>query len=159
MADQTAMNVNGGASVRVHSPLVEGVLGNLADFGSDVATLAELQAKLAVLDLKESAGKAMVPVSLVATAGALALGSLPVGLLGVAELLVTYAALGRGWAYLITSVTVTIVAGILAAVGVPRLQASFASFRRSREELTRNVAWIKTVLAQSGRYTPGKGGG
>jgi hypothetical protein len=155
MADQAAVSQNGGgARVRIHSPLVEGVLGNLADFGSDIATLAELQAKLAALDLKESAGKAAVPAGLLASAGVLALGSLPVGLLGIAELLVTYAGLGRGWAYLATALAVTVIAVALALVGLPRIKTSFESFRRSREELTRNVAWIKTVLAQSGRYTP-----
>ena len=158
MADQAAVNVNGGARARINSPLVEGVLGNLADFGSDAATLAELQAKLAVLDLKEAAGKAALPAGLVVMAGALALGSLPVLLLGIAELLVTYTGLGRGWAYLVTAVAVTILAAVLAVLGVPRLRTSFASFRRSSEEFTRNVAWIKTVLAQSGRYTPPRRG-
>jgi uncharacterized membrane protein YqjE len=152
MADQAA--VNGGTRVRIHSPFVEGVLGNVADFGSDIASLAELQAKLALIDLKESAGRAALPAGLIVASAALVLGSLPVGLLGLAELLVRAFSIERGWAYIATAAAITVCALILGLAGLASLRRSFESFRRSREELTRNVAWVKTVLAQSRRYTP-----
>jgi hypothetical protein len=44
---------------------------------------------------------------------------------------------------------------VLAALGgwicARWLAKSFSTFRRSSEELERNVAWIKTTLTQSGR--------
>lgn len=154
MADQTALN--GGPRGRVANPLVDGVLSNLAGFGTDLATLAELQAKLALLDVKEASQRASIPVSIAAGAFALGLGSLPVALLGVAELLIMVFKMQRAWALLLTAAVVLGAAALAASIAVPRLRASFETLRRSREELTRNLAWVKTILAQSGRYTPNR---
>jgi hypothetical protein len=152
MVDQAA--VNGGAKVRINSPLTEGVIGNLAELTGDVATLAELQAQLGLMDLKESAGKAALPAGGVAAAAGLALGAVPVLLFGVAELIVAYGGMRHAWALVLTSVVALALAGLVAWLAGSRLGKSFESFRRSRDELTRNVAWIKTVLAQSGRCPP-----
>ncbi|MEO6809667.1 MAG: hypothetical protein ABI353_11200, partial [Isosphaeraceae bacterium] len=64
MADQATLN--GGPQVRINSPLIEGVIGNLAEFGNDITTLAELQAKLALIDLKEGGTRAAVPAAVLA---------------------------------------------------------------------------------------------
>jgi hypothetical protein len=149
MADQATLN--GGPRVSIDSPLTEGVLGNLAEFASDCTTLAELQAKLALLDLKESAGKAAVPVIGLALGAALALASLPVLLLGLGELIVAFGGLGRHWAYLIVAGVALATGGLLAWLLGTRFGPALESFGRSREELTRNVSWVKTVLAHSGR--------
>jgi len=153
MADQAA--VSGGNGVRIHAP-IESVVGNLAEFGNDVASLAELQAKLAVIDLKESAGKAALPAVLAATGLVLLLAGLPVALMGIAGLLVKYAGLSEGWAYLLTGGVVLVLAGALALLGLMRLRQSFTSFRRSQEEFARNLAWIRTVLVYSGRASAGR---
>ena len=139
-----------GNGVRINSP-AESMIGNIAEFGNDLATLGELQAKLAVIDLKETVGRALVPAILAVSALLLVLGSLPVLLLGVAWLLITKAGMNEGWAMLATAGVALILAGILAFLAIPALRRSFASLDRSREELARNVAWIKTVLAYSGR--------
>jgi uncharacterized membrane protein YqjE len=149
MADQATLN--GGPRVRINSPLIEGVIGNLAEFGGDITTLAELQAKLAVIDLKEGGARAAVPTAALAASAALALGGLPVLLFGVAELIHQYGGMKLGWALVLTAVVALIVAGIVGAVAALRLSRCFESFRRSREELQRNISWIKTVLAYSGR--------
>jgi hypothetical protein len=39
----------------------------------------------------------------------------------------------------------------LAGFAVNKLREGSNAFRRSREELERNIAWLRTVLAQSGR--------
>lgn len=147
---------NGGGGVRIHSPLVEGVLGNLAEFGSDVATLAELQAQLALHDLKEGAGRAVLPAALLAGSIALALGSVPVLLMGVAGLIAPVLGLDEGWALVLVAGVTLLVAAVVGWFALPRLTGSFASFRRSQEELTRNISWIKTVLTYSGRFTPNR---
>jgi hypothetical protein len=150
MADQAA-TVNGGPKVAIDSPLTAGVFGNLAEFASDVTTLGELQTKLALLDLKESTGKLVLPVAALVVAGVLGLAALPVLLLGIGALIAELTSLSLGVSYLIVAVATIVLAGILAAVFLPRIGPAFASFERSKEELTRNLSWLKTVLAHSGR--------
>jgi hypothetical protein len=151
MADQAT--VNRGNGVPINAPATA-VVSNLAEFGNDFATLAELQAKLAAIDLKESAGRAAVPAGLLAGALVLLLGSVPVLLIGVAELIVRFTSIGHDLALLLTAGGAIVVAGAIGALAAPRLRKSFESLQRSREELARNVSWIKTVLTYSGRSTP-----
>jgi hypothetical protein len=127
------------------------VVGNLATLGSDVASLAELQAKLIALDLKESAARAAVPLAFVLVGATLGLAAIPVLLLGAGELLVSLAHMQRAWAYLAVGALALAMGLILALVLLPKVTASFSTLTRSREELARNLAWIKTVLAYSGR--------
>ncbi len=143
--------LNGGPRVQIHSPLAEGVVGNLAEFASDCTTLAELQVRLAVNDLKESVSQAARPLAGLVTGAALLLACLPVALLGLGELLASGAGLSRGAALLVVAGTAAVVAGLLFWSCASRFGASFQSFARSREELERNLAWLKTVLAHSGR--------
>jgi Putative Actinobacterial Holin-X, holin superfamily III len=151
MADQATVSRSDG--VPIDAPATA-VVSNVAEFGNDFATLAELQAKLAVIDLKESTGRAALPGGVLAAALVLLLGSVPVLLAGAAELLVRYTTIGRGWALLLTAVVALVLAVVIGALAAARLARSFASFQRSQEELTRNVAWIKTVLTYSGRSAP-----
>jgi hypothetical protein len=151
MADQAT--VNRGDGVPINAPATA-VVSNLAEFGNDFATLAELQAQLAAIDLKVSAGRAAMPAGLLAGALVLLLGSVPVLLVGVAALIAHYAGIGSHWALLVTAAGALALAGAIGALAVSRLRRSFESFQRSREELVRNVSWIKTVLTYSGRSAP-----
>ena len=72
-------------------------------------------------------------------------------LLIAAELVVQYARIPTGWAYLIVAAVAMVLGALLALLLWGAFSRSFASFNRSREELARNVAWIKTVLTYSGR--------
>jgi hypothetical protein len=143
--------MNGGPRVKINSPVVEGVFGNLADFAGDVATLAELQAKLASHDLKETISRATIPVGAIMVGGVLALGTIPVLLIGVGELLGPLLGLSHGGSMLAVAILALVLATAMLLFAMPALKRSFASFQRSREELVRNIAWIKTVLTYSGR--------
>jgi len=129
------------------------VVGGITGFGSNIATLAELQAELAVTDLKESLQKAALPMGLLASGVIALIGALPVTLLGVAALLAAALRIGSGWAMLLTGGSVIVLALVLVVVSALRIGPSFSSFRRSREELERNLAWVRTVLLYSGRNT------
>lgn len=153
MADQASVNVGNGRGVHINAP-TEAVVGGVAEFGNDLAELAELQFKLVAIDVKEAVGRATLPAVVAAIAAVLALGALPVILMGLAQLLVDYANLRPGWAYLLVGVAVVALASIATLVVLPRLKASAESFRRSSEELTRNISWIRTVLVQRGRLRP-----
>jgi amino acid transporter len=149
MANQAS--VNGGPRVKINSPLVEGVFGNIAGFAGDVANLAELQAKLASHDLKDSISRATIPTGIMIVGGILALGAIPVLLIGVGELLGPILGLSHGGAMIAVAVLAIVLAAIMCVLALPAIKRSFASFQRSREELVRNLAWIKTVLTYSGR--------
>jgi hypothetical protein len=150
MADQAS--VKGGVARTNGS--AEGVVGTIAELGNDMATLAELQAKLAAVDFKESSERAVVPL-VVALGGAIvAVGAVPVLLAGVAVLLASALSVSLGWMLLLVSALAILTAGGIAAVAGNRLVHAFDTFRRSREELTRNLNWLRTVLVYSGRAVP-----
>lgn len=157
MADQATVNRSAnGDKVKVNAPLVEGVLGNMADFSTNLISLAELQARLAAADLKESTSRAVLPTGVLATGAILAVVSLPVLLGGVGFLIHENTTLSIGWSLLITAVSALVLGALLALIGLRGLGSSFSSFERSKDELTRNLAWVKTVLVHSGRHAAGQ---
>ena len=147
MVDQASMSRGNGS--RVTSPV--GMITNIADFGNDITTLAELQAKLTVHDAKECVSKASVPVAVLVVSAAMALGCLPVLLFGLADLLASAGKLSIGVSCLIVVAITMPLVGLVAYFAFRGLTSSLGSFRRSREELTRNLSWIRTVLVYSGR--------
>ncbi len=142
------MNQGNGAKVEA-SP--GSLVGNIAEFGNDVATLAELQAQLAVHDAKDCIGRATIPLAVVGAGVVLAIGSIPVVLIGLADLIASSTHLSAGATQLIVGLVFLIGAGVAALLALRASLRSLESFRRSNEELTRNLSWIRTVLVHSGR--------
>lgn len=146
------------ASVKQRNgPSSNGVLGSLTGFGNDVASLADLQLKLAALDAKSTAERAALPLGLAAGGLAVVLGSVPVLLLGLAALLASAFQIAQGWAMVLVGGVALIVSAIVIVVAGQRVRRALQSFDRSRDELTRNLAWIRTVLLYSGRTATKKG--
>ena len=131
-----------------------GVVGRLTGFGNDVFTLGELQAKLAAADLKDCIDHAVTPLIAVVVGFAIFLAALPVAMLGAADVLARAAGLTPGVAMLITAAAGLAVAGVILFVFAKRFAHSLQAFRRSREELVRNLSWIRTVVVYSGREMP-----
>jgi hypothetical protein len=115
-------------------------------FVNNVVTLAELQADLAALNLKEAARKAVVPIGLIVVSLALLAAGVTVALFGLAWLLATWLRIHQGWAMMLMGGVAIAVAGPVIIFGVARLISSFDSFRTSREELKRNLVWLRHVL-------------
>lgn len=130
------------------------VVGGIAEFGNDVATLAELQAKLAALDLKDSYERALVPILMIVAGLVFAVASLPVLIMGIAIVIARALELQDGWMMVLVSLIVMASSALMAYLFLRRLPHSFEPLRRSREELTRNLAWVRTVLVHSGRAYP-----
>jgi len=128
-----------------------GVLGSLTEFGNNVASLAELQLKLAALDAKASAERVALPAGLAAGGLAVLLGTVPVLLLGAAALVAPALHIAEGWAMLLVAGVALVVSAAVVVLAGRQISRAFDSFQRSRDELTRNVAWIRTVLLYSGR--------
>ena len=126
----------------------EGVRQGVSGLLHDAITLAELQCKLLGLDLSETASRAMFPVICLSVGGVLALSTLPLLLVALAQGLrdgfhwpaglATLAAVGVG----------LLVAGIAAAIGYVKLRTAFAPLNRSRDELTHNIGWLKESLSR-----------
>jgi hypothetical protein len=155
MADQTSLKGTG-ASPRDNGEAPERrVVGGLAEFVNDIATLIELQLKLAMLDFREAMQKATISLGLMVGGAVLFTAALPIVLLGVAELVAAALKISPAWGMVLTGGVVGVVALVAAAVSARKIGPAFASsFRRSREELTRNLAWVRTVLLYSGRSIP-----
>lgn len=149
MADQAT--VSNGPSDRIHSPIVEGIVGNVTEFGSNLLTLAELQGRLAIYDAQETAGRALLPLALAVAGGVLAAASLPVLLMAAGFLVAGATGWPLGWALLLCGGVALIAGSLLGALFGRRIGTSLESFRRSRDEFNRNLSWVKTVLSQSGR--------
>ncbi len=148
MVDQTSVNGRVAAGVPGSSSVgFDGV----AEFVDDLASLAELQAKLAAVDFREAARKSAIPIALTVTGLAVIVASVPVALLGAAWLLASVLKVpqAQGWAMLLTAGASITLAGLVAGVAAMRLRHSFESFRRSRKQLWLNLAWVRTVLVTS----------
>ena len=163
MADQTSIKRE--ATARVSAPPSNGsgaprggngVVGSIADFGSDVATLLELQTQLAAADLKETTDRAAVPLAVVVAALFVALAALVVGLLGIADLVELIFKVSAGTAKLITAAFAFVVVGVLVHWALRSVSSIQEPLRRSREELIRNFSWLKTVMVYSGRSYPSR---
>jgi uncharacterized membrane protein YqjE len=158
MADQASVRVGNTDPVVHTNGTPEGrVVGGITEFGNDVVNLVELQAKLALLDLKDCASQVAKPLALVAGGLSLILGTIPVLLLGVAALVATALNISNGWAQILTGGIVLITSAIIVGVAAMRIVPSFSSFRRSSEEFQRNAAWLRTILLYSGRNVARRG--
>lgn len=142
------MNTNG------HATKDPDVAASFSGLAHDAIELAELQAQLLAMDAKAASRAARTSAVLGVVATCLLLGAVPVMLLAVGE---TFAAL-FGWArWVAMSAAAVLGLALSAAAGVGawfRLRTGLASFKRSREELRYNVAWIKTNLKRNKSRNP-----
>ena len=126
--------------------LPRSVAKNARELGHDVVSLAELQLQLLANDCRESARSVVLPGSLILMGATLAAGCVPVALAGTAELLIHGAGLSPAAAFFSVAAAGAIVAGGIALVGWRALRGALRPFRQSRDELNRNVTWIKNML-------------
>jgi hypothetical protein len=142
MVGETTMNQRNGSTP---SP-PNGVAKGMGELTHDIVSLAELQFELFRIDCREGLKRMLIPVALLLAAGIVAAGTVPIALMLVAELLVQAAGLSRAAAYSIAALGGFIVAAAVGLVGWSYLRGVVRVFERSREELTRNMTWIKRAL-------------
>jgi hypothetical protein len=118
----------------------------MAALAHDATTIAELQARLVALDLKDGSKSLRNAVLLAVIGGALLLACLPVGMLALGELLVDLAGWETWVAYLVTGGGGLLIGLLLLWIGWLAVRKAAATFQRSREELARNVEWFKEAL-------------
>jgi len=144
MARQATLNTDPAASLN-------GMLNGMGDLGSNVVTLTALQARLAAADFNECASRAQSALIAAAVLIPLGFASVTVGLFGLASWMAADLGISLSRSLLVVAAGGIILSSALAVLVIRRLRASLSSFRRSREELERNIAWLRTVLVHSGR--------
>jgi cytochrome c biogenesis protein CcdA len=149
MDGKTKMNGNG----RLHTKMPD-VAGSVSGLTHDVVELSELQARLFMLDVKQSSQRMRASLVLAIVGICVLLGTIPVALLAIAQVLVEQlewsqaAALGVA-----TLLGLAVTAGVFgAAYGI--VKNGLISLERSREELNRNIAWFKSTLRSRGGSSP-----
>lgn len=149
MADQTILNKGGGPASKPspNGGLMEGV----GSFGNDLATLASLQAKLAAADARESLMKALPAVIGLGVLVLLLIAGMGAIVAGLAVWLAEAFDLRLGVALMLVGLGCLILGALFSLLCLRLVGSSFTAFRRSSEELERNLAWVKTTLTRSGR--------
>jgi uncharacterized membrane protein YqjE len=141
MDGETQMNTNGN-----HRGAEPNVAASFSELTHDVIELAELQGKLFALDIKNTSQKARTGLVLGLVGVSLLLGSIPVALFALAELMIRQFDWTRDAGYgLATLIGVLLSGGILAAAWAS-FRTGISTLERSRDELKRNITWIKSSL-------------
>jgi len=126
------------------------VAASVSDMTHDVIELSELQTQLFALDAKYSMEKARSCLIMAVIGVAMLLGTIPVALLTLAALCVEQ----FGWSYAASAGVATliglIITGIVMGVAYSYVKNGLVSFDRSRNELRRNIAWLKSTLRTRG---------
>jgi Putative Actinobacterial Holin-X, holin superfamily III len=129
------------------------VVSNVAGFGEDLLNLSELQARLTAVEVRQNLDVVKTGGALIATGVIIGMAALPVGLIGIADLLVSEMGLKRGFALLGVATVAILVAGSCVGLAASWFRRKPLGFPLSGEELARNVNWVRTVLRQSGRLS------
>lgn len=141
MDGETTMTTNGRAQKSEPN-----VAASFSELTHDVILLAELQAELFAADIKDTSQKARSSLMLGVVGVCVMLGSIPVALFALAELLHEQVGWSSAASFgVATLVGVVISVSILAAAWA-RFKTGLGTLHRSRDELRRNVAWVKSSL-------------
>jgi uncharacterized membrane protein YqjE len=117
--------------------------GDIGGFALDVLTLTELQSKLFVMEVKEHGRSAVLPTVVLLFAAALAGASFPLALVAIAFLIVQTLGLSYALAFSITATAGAILSFLLCAIGWTLLKSRVSMPSRSRQELAKNLRWLK----------------
>ena len=129
-----------------------GMVNNVAGFGENLLTLAELQARLTAIELRQNLDSVKTGGALFVAGSILAVASLPVVMVGVAELLVSELGMKRGYALLSAAATAIVIAGLCIVIARSWLRKKPFGFPLASEEFARNMNWLRTILRHSGRW-------
>jgi Putative Actinobacterial Holin-X, holin superfamily III len=141
----------GSSAATALDPSASGVMNSVAGFGESLLTLGELQARLTAVEIRQNLESVKNGGALFVTGSILAITSLPVVMVGVAELLVSELGMKRGYALLSAAATAIVIAGACIMVARAWLRKKPFGFPLASEEFARNMNWMRTILRHSGR--------
>ena len=135
------MSTNG--RVRDEEP---NVATSFAGLAHDVIELGELQAQLFAHDVKSTTQKTRTSLLLSVVGACVLLGSIPVLLYALAEVFVEQFGWSQSAGFAVAALIGIGASAALLAAAWNRLSVGLHSMQRSRDELNRNIAWIKSSL-------------
>lgn len=127
------------------------VARNTAELLHDMTTLAELQGKLALVDLQDGVAKLLLPIALAALGLGVALGCVPIGLMTLALSLEKLTPLSPPVCFAIAFGVGVILAALLIIPSLATVKLGVRMFDRSLAEWRRNSQWAKETLKRMGQ--------
>jgi hypothetical protein len=130
------------------------VARSTAEFLHDVATLAELQGKLVLIDVREGTAKLLLEIMMIAMGAIVALGCVPIALATLALVIAGTTTLSLALSFAIALATGLVLACILAIPACLAVKANIRIFDRSLAEWRRNRQWAKETLRRLANSSP-----
>lgn len=130
------------------------VAASVSGLTHDVIELAELQAQLFSVELKETTQNTRTSLLLGVVGVCILLGTVPVALIALAQLLVEQLGWSQAAGYGVATLVGLAASGAFAAGAYSHFRTGVATMRRSRDELSRNIAWVKSSLRNRTQFSP-----
>ncbi len=160
MFEQTPINRLNGKSWELHSDFnrdqAEHEMGGVKQLLVDVTELAELQTRLMADDVRSSLAGTIKPTLFVVLSIALLIGTVPVFLLAVANLLVDQQQWSPYVAQFVCAGVALLVAVVLGSLALQKFKQCASPLQRSLSELEKNMDTLREMLV--GKATPNENG-
>jgi hypothetical protein len=125
------------------------IVRHTGQIGIHVATLVELQCRLAVEDLAKFKERAFLPGVAIVVGLLLATASLPVGVVTVALVLKEVFAISYVISFAVVVSAAAIVSLMLVLIGASQISKQLKQFERSKRELNLNLCLLRRLLSRS----------
>jgi hypothetical protein len=130
------------------------VVSSFSGLAHDVIELGELQAQLFALDVKHTTQNTRTSLVLVVFGVCMLLGSVPVALFALAELLHEQLEWSAAASFGVATLIGLILSAVILTAAWLSFSAGLVTMRRSRDELSRNIAWVKSSLRSRSQPNP-----
>ncbi len=127
------------------SPL-SGVISSASEVAGDFVELAELQLNLAKADANRFVSRSIPSIGGVLACSVMLLVCLPVGLLGLADILATQFNFDLGLTRLVIGLVGVMISLSILALCLMRLKSGLTSFTHSQNQLRQNLIWFKELI-------------
>lgn len=144
MVDEAPVKTNGNGSAKETPP--QAVARTSLEFARDLITLAELQVRLATLDVQNGLSRVAIWGGLLVGGICLMLACLPLCLAVIALFLAETFELSLSAAFAISVFSALVIAAGVIGVAVLRLRGCLDIFDRTWAEWRQNVKWAKETL-------------
>ncbi len=152
MVVETTIN-NGRARPSDVSAAPTSVGEHIGELAEDLLSLSELQVKLLVIDARAATRRAMLPLAVLLTGGALCVAAMPLMLLGVAMWLAAETDLSTMQSMALIGAAGTLIGGLAVWGGIRGVRTALLIFSRSAKEARSSLSWIRQAIKYSARQS------